>query len=93
MPRLCGLWTPSQEPDTHLPPPNSKPNSCETLDMEAEMQKLERDLHNPREDPEENHYSVPNNHLKEVLKHVHESAVNHACAAHESDTAHQRHVE
>ena len=63
------------------------------LDMESEMQRLERDLHNLHEDLEENHYSVPNNHLKEVLKHVHESAINHAHAAHESDTAHQRDVE
>ena len=43
--------------------------------------------------PEENHYSVPNNQLKEVLKHVHESAVTRARAAHESDLAHQRHEE
>ena len=61
--------------------------------MEAEMQRLERDKQNPHEDLEENHYSTPNNHLKEVLKHVHKSAVVWALAAHMSDTAHQRHEE
>ena len=86
--RLCGQWTQSQEPDTYLPLPNSAPDSCETLDMEAEMQRVERDIHNPQEDPEENHFSIPNNHLKEVLKHVHESAVACAFAAHESDLTH-----
>ena len=61
--------------------------------MESEFHRLERDQHNYCEDPEENHYSTLNNHMKEVLKLVYESAVTRACAAHESDTAHQRHEE
>ena len=90
---LCGHLTHIQEPDTHPPPPNSTPNSCETLNMESEMQRLNRELHNPHKIPEDNHYSTPNKHLKEVLKHVHESAIAGACAAYQSDTAHQRQEE
>ena len=57
------------------------------------MQRLERDIHNPCEDLEENHYSLPNNQLKEVLKHVHELGVVRACTAHDSELTHQRHEE
>ena len=58
------------------------------MDMEAEMSRPDRDLHNPHKVPESNHYSTPNQHLREVLKHVHESTVNRARAAYQSDSAH-----
>ena len=87
---LCGQSTHTQKPDTHPSPSNSSPAPCETLDMEAEMERLNRKIHNPREEPEENPYSTSNKHLKEVLEHVHKSAINQAHAAYHSDAIHQR---
>ena len=87
---LCRQWTPTQKPDSQPTPSNSSPPSCETLNMEAEMERLERGIHNLPKEPEENPYSTPNRHLKEVLKQVNESAINWAHAAHHSDTLHQR---
>ena len=84
---LCGCWTPSEKPHCPSSPP---PPSCETLDMEAEMERLEREIHNPTKEPEENHYLTPHRHLQEVIKQVNESAVNHARAAHYNDTLHQK---
>ena len=55
------------------------------------MQRLKMELHNPRKEPENNHYLSPNNNLKEVLKHLHESAVAWAHAAYNSDTVHEGH--
>ena len=54
--------------------------------MEAEMERLERGIHNLTKEPEENHYSTPHRHLQEVIKQVNESAVNFAWAAHYNDT-------
>ena len=90
---MCQQVTHSQDPDTLPPTQSSAPDYCEAMDMEAEMSRLDRNLHNPPEVPESNHYSTPNQHLREVLKHVHESAVNWARAAHQSDSAHQRQEE
>ena len=61
--------------------------------MEAEMEKLEREIHNPTKEPEENHYSTPHRHLQEVIKQVNESAVNRARAPHYNDTLHQKQQE
>ena len=90
---LCGKLTHIQEPDTHPPPPNSTPASCETLDMEAEMERLGREIHNPTKLPEENHYLTPHRHLQEVIKQVNESAINRALAVHYNDTLYQKQQE
>ena len=74
--KMCQQVTHSQDPDTLPPTQSSTPDSCETLNMEAEMSRLDRELHNPHKVLESNHYSTPNQHLREVLKHVHKSAVN-----------------
>ena len=90
---LCWQVTYIQDLDTLPPPQSSAPDFCETLNMESEMLRIDRKLHNPHKVPESNHYSTPNQHLKEVLKHLHESAVNRARAAYQSDSAHQRQEE
>ena len=88
---MCGECTHPEKPH---PPPGTAPPSCETnLDIEAEMECLERETHNPTKEPEENHYPTPHRYLQEVIKHVNESVVNRAQAAHLNDTLHQKQQE
>ena len=88
---LCGEWTHSEKPHS---PPDTAPPSCETtLNMEAEMEQLERETNNLTKELEENHYATPHRHLHEVIKHVNESVVNCAGAAHLNDTLHQKQQE
>ena len=61
--------------------------------MEAEMERLEREVHNPVVEQEDSHYSTPTKQLQEVIKHVNESAANRARAAHYNDSLHQKHYE
>ena len=58
--RMCQQVTHTQDPDTLPPTQSSAPDSCEAMDMEAEMSRHDRDLHNPKEVLESNHYSTPN---------------------------------
>ena len=87
MPGLCWSCTPPKEPD-HTPHPSSPP--CDVVDMEAEMERLERETHNPVVVQEDNHYATPTRQLQEVIKNVNESAVNHARIAHYNDSLHQK---
>ena len=88
---MCGECTHPEKPHT---PPATAPSSCETtLDMEAEMESLDKETHNPSEELVENQYAIPHRHLQEVIKQVNESVVNRAQAAHLKDTLHQRQQE
>ena len=87
MPGLCWCCTPPKEPD-HTPHPSSPP--CDVVDMEAEMEHLERDTHNPVVVQEDSHYATPARQLQEVIKNVNNSAVNHARVAHYNDSLHQK---
>ena len=84
---LCRCWTPPEKPD-HTPHPSSPP--CDAVDMEAEMERLERQTHNPVVVQEDSHYSTPAKQLQEVIKNVNESAVNCARIAHYNDSLHQQ---
>ena len=87
LPGPCRCWTPPEKPD-HPPHPSSPP--CDTVDMEAEMERLEREVHNPVVVQEDSHYSTPAKQLQEVIKHVNESTVNRARVAHYNDSLHQQ---
>ena len=58
--------------------------------MEAEMERLERQTHNPVVVQEDSHYSTPAKQLQEVIKNVNESAINRARVAHYNDSLHQQ---
>ena len=62
---MCLQVTHSQDLNTLPPTQSSAPDSFETLDMEAEMLRLDIDLHNPHKVPESNHYLTPNQHLRD----------------------------
>ena len=57
------------------------------------MERLDREVHNRTLEQEESHYSTPSKQLQDVIKHVNDSAVNHARAAHYNDTLHQKQQE
>ena len=76
----------SPKPFFHTPvlPP------CEAVDMEAEMERLESDTHNPVVVQEGSHYATPARQLLEVIKNVNDSAVNRARVAYYNDSLYQR---
>ena len=87
MPGPCRCWTPPEKPD-HPPHPSSPP--CDTVDLEAEMERLKRETHNPVVVQEDSHYATPTKQLQEVIKNVNESAVNRARVTHYNDSLHQQ---
>ena len=78
----------SQRPWPHPTP--LLPPHCEAVDMEADMERLERDTHNPVVAQEESHYATPKRQLEEVMKNVNESAIKRARLAHHHDSLHQK---
>ena len=70
--------------------PHSSSPLCDAVDMEAAMEQLENDTHNPVVVQEESHYATPTRQLQEVIKNVNDSAVNRARVAHYNNTLHQR---
>ena len=76
---------PSHYATTHPSSP-----TCEAVDMEAAMERLEFDTMNPDNTQEENHYATPAKQLNEAMKSINDSAANRARAAHETDSFHQR---
>ena len=90
MPGLCWCCTPLKEPD-HTPDPSSHP--CDTVDMEAEMERLERETHMPVVVQEDSHYATPVKQLQEVIKNVNESAVNRARVPYYNGSLHQQEEE
>ena len=90
---LGGLrWccTPPKATDL-TPTPSSPPH--EAVDMEEEMDRLDRDTHNPVVVQEENHYATPARQLEEVIRNVNDSTANRARIAHYNDSLHQRNDE
>ena len=71
--------------------PDTTPSSptCEAVDMEDAMERLEFDAMNP-DTQEENHYTSPAKQLQDAMKSISDSAANRARAAHETDSFHQR---
>ena len=67
----------------------SSPPLTEAVDMEAMMECLDRDTHNPVVAEEESYYATPKRQLEETMKNVNESAVNCARLAHQHDSLHQ----
>ena len=63
--------------------------SCEAVDMEDAMERLEFNAMNP-DTQEENHYTNPAKQLQDAMKSISESAANRARATHETDSFHQR---
>ena len=63
--------------------PATTPSSptCEAVDMEAAMERLEFDTVNPDNTQEESHYATPAKQLHEAMKSINESAANRARAA------------
>ena len=60
------------------------------MDMEVEMECLERETHNPVVVQDDSHYATSVKQLQEVMKNVNESAVNRVRVAHYNDSLHQK---